>query len=116
MCIRDRHCVKTKMLKEFEKIHNCSLFPMFGTGDLSLSIPMCNRSNTQKMMNTLSRMENISCLPACIEESIDISISFTLVSDQMFANACSEWKVCDGITKEDAVWMDLYFTNLETQV
>ena len=83
---------------------------------LETSTPMCDRSNTQKMMDMLSMMDNITCPFACISEWIDTSISFTLLSDSMFQNACKHWKICDGLTKQDAAWMDLYFTSLQTEV
>ena len=111
-----QHCVKAKMMKAFEHNFNCSILSMFGTGDLDTSTSICNRSTNQKMMNAMSLMDNITCPSACIEEWIELSSSFTLLSNEIFENACSEWKGCNGLTKEEAVWMDLYFSSLQTQV
>ena len=111
-----QQCVNTEKMKVFGQTFNCNILSMFGTGDLNTSTPMCNRSNTQKMMDMLSMMDNITCPFACISEWIDTSISFTLLSDLMFQNACKQWKICDGLTKQDAAWMDLYFTSLQTEV
>ena len=72
----------------FEKSNNCSIFPLFGTFDLDSPLPMCNRSVIQKMMKTMKSMmmkedtSDPTCLPACVEEHVELSSSFTVITGQ----------------------------------
>ena len=111
-----QHCQKTKMLKMFEEKFNCSILAMFGTTDLGNSVPMCNGSNTQKTMGMMEEMSNLTCPAACIEENIETSISFTILSDEVFNRAAKAWMLSPDLSKEQTVWMDLYFTSLKTEV
>ena len=110
------HCMKAKMFRRFEQTFNCSIDVMFGTNDLYNHLPMCNRSDTEKMMGTMSNMTDINCPLSCIEEKIDTSISFTLFSDENFENACRIWKMCDGIEKDSIAMLYFHFTSLQVQV
>ena len=90
-------------------------FPV-STHDLNMSIPTCNGSNIQQMMSSLSKMDEVTCPAACIEENIETSISFTIQSDKLFEKTLKTWNLPAGLTKEDSVTMDLYFTSLMTDV
>ena len=68
------------------------------------------------MMDMMSMMTNISCPAACIEEYIETSISFTILSDEMFERSVKAWNLPNDFSKEDAVWMNLYFSSLQTEV
>ena len=56
------------------------------------------------------------CPLACLEEHIDTDISFTLFSDKTFSTAWKLWKLPANRTKEDSVWMEIYYKTLTTQV
>ena len=61
-------------------------------------------------------MSNLTCPAACIEENIDTSISFTILSDEVFNRAAKAWKLSPDLTKEQTVRMDLYFKSQQTEV
>ena len=56
------------------------------------------------------------CPLACLEEDIHTDISFTLFSDQTFNTAWKLWNLPANRTKEDSVWMEIYYSSLTTQV
>jgi hypothetical protein len=111
-----QNCIKTRKIMKFQESSNCSILSLFRTHDLNMSIPTCNGSNIQQMMSSLSKMDEVICPAACIEENIETSISFTIQSDKMFEKTLKTWKLPTGLTKEDSVTMDLYFTSLMTDV
>ena len=105
----------------------CSMIAMFGTTDLVNTQPLCNRTTMQMMMPILRRTTvnpdpeweshlETECPEQCLEEFIDTDMSFTLVSDQSHERAWKLWQLPDGRTKEDAVWMELFFKTLNTHV
>ena len=116
-----QHCTKTKAIKMFEKSNNCSIFPLFGTFDLDSPLPMCNRSVIQKMMKTTKNMmmkENTSdptCLPACVEEHVELSSSFTVLTGQQVVASSAAWNLT-SLQKEDVILMEVFFSSSEVLV
>ena len=73
------------------------------------------------MQEVIPRLREMSqqlgdCPLACLEEHIDTDISFTLFSDHAFNTAWKLWNLPGNRTKEDSVWMEIYFKSLTTQV
>ena len=64
----------------------------------------------------LQKMQD-DCPLACVEEYIDADMSFTLVSEESHRRA---WKLWSDLpanrTKEDALFMELYFKTLNVEV
>ena len=56
------------------------------------------------------------CPLACLEEHILTDISSTLFSDQTFNTAWKLWDLPANRTKEDSVWLEIYYKSLTTQV
>ena len=56
------------------------------------------------------------CPLVCLEEHIHTDISFTLFSEQTFNTAWKLWNLPGNRTKEDSVWMEIYYKSLTTQV
>ena len=115
-----QHCIKTKGMKIFEKTHNCSIFPLFGTNDLDSPMPICNITKIQMLMKSMSlmRMNNASlltCPEACIEEQVVTSVSFTVLSDEQVQSSSAAWNLTK-LNKEDVVIMDLFFSSSEIDV
>ena len=81
-------------------------------------LPVCKRSEMQRVMPMLRAMSKKlkECPLACLEEHIDTDISFTLFSDKTFSTAWKLWKLPANRTKEDSVWMEIYYKTLTTQV
>ena len=114
-------------IKKFEKMMGCSMIAMFGTTDLVNTQPLCNRTTMQMMMPILRRTTvnpdpeweshlETECPEQCLEEFIDTDMSFTLVSDKSHDQAWKLWQLPQGRTKEEAVWMELFFKTLNTHV
>ena len=120
-------CQRKLSIKKFEGLMGCSMLAMFGTTDLVNTLPMCNRTTMQMMMPIL-RSSTVNpdaeweahleeeCPQQCLEEYIDTDMSFNLVSDQSHERAWKLWQLPEGRTKEDAVWMELFFKTLNTHV
>ena len=73
----------------------------------------------EKMMPIMRAMESDNmpvCPEACIEDDIEMDLSFTILSDETFEETWKLWPVPQNYTKFDAVFMDLYFTSLTSQV
>ena len=72
----------------------------------------------QKIMSSMREMPQRfpDCPLACLEEHIHTDISFTLFSDQTFNTAWKLWNLPANRTKEDSVWMEIYYKSLTTQV
>ena len=81
-------------------------------------LPVCDRSRMQKIMPMMREMSQRfpDCPLACLEEQIHTDISFTLFSDQTFNTAWTMWNLPANRTKEDSVWMEIYYSSLTTQV
>ena len=105
----------------------CSMIAMFGTTDLVNTQPLCNRTTMQMMMPILRRTTvnpnpeweshlETECPEQCLEEFIDTDMSFTLVSNKSHDQAWKLWQLPEGRTKEEAVWMELFFKTLNTHV
>ena len=84
MYYNQQHCITTKKMMKFQESFNCSILSLFRTHDLNMTIPLCNGSNIQQMMSSLSKMDDVTCPAACIEENIETSISFTIQSEKLF--------------------------------
>ena len=56
------------------------------------------------------------CPLACVEEDIATDISFTLVSEESHNRAWKLWQLPANRTKEDAVFMELFYKSLDTEV
>ena len=120
-------CQRKLSIKKFEGMMGCSMLAMFGTTDLVNTLPMCNRTTMQMMMPILRRSTvnpdaeweahlEEECPQQCLEEYIDTDMSFNLVSDHSHERAWKLWQLPEGRTKEDAVWMELFFKTLNTHV
>ena len=72
----------------------------------------------QKIMSSMREMPQWfpDCPLACLEEHIHTDISFTLFSDQTFNTAWKLWNLPANRTKEDSVWLEIYYKSLTTQV
>merc|ERR1711953_46493 len=120
-------CKRKLSIEKFEKMMGCSMLAMFGTTDLVNTQPMCNRTTMQMMMPILRRTSlnpdpvweshlEDECPLQCVEEFIDTEMSFSLVSDDSHDRAWKLWPLPQGRTKEEAVWMELFFKTLTVQV
>ena len=122
-------------MTQFSAKYNCSILPLYGTLDLlkvrnlqlrppspsvTLQDPqtVCDRWRMQKIMPMMRKMSQRfrDCPLACVEEHIHTDISFTLFSDQTFNTAWKLWNLPANRTKEDSVWMEIYYASLTTQV
>ena len=102
-------------------MYNCSILPLYGTLDLVEGgpLPVCRREIMQKMMPLMRSvsMETPRCPPACVVEQVETDLSFNLLSDESFNMAWNLWKLPGGNrSKEDCVWLELYYKSLTTQV
>ena len=75
------------------------------------------------LMRGLSKMDpaivkevDEKCPEACEEEFIDTDMSFTIVSEESHRRAWELWQMPPNHTKEDALFMELYFKTLNTEV
>ena len=115
------HCQRISILMKFQEMHKCRVAPLYGTLDLeeNATWPICRRAQMEKMMPTMRAMEASDlpfCPKACVEDDIEFDLSFTLLSDATFEETWKLWPVPQNYTKFDAVFMDLYFTSLTSQV
>ena len=117
-----QHCIKSKGMKMFEAAHKCSIFPLFGTNDLDSPLPMCGRSNIQKLMKMMSKMKKdnatlLTCPKACIEEHVETSVSFTSLSEEQVKSTSTAWNLTKlAHSKDDVVIMEVYFSSSQTEV
>ena len=56
------------------------------------------------------------CPTACIEETIDTDLSFNLVSEESHNRAWKLWQLPANRTKDDAVFMELFYKTLDVEV
>ena len=117
-----QHCTKTEGIKMFENINNCSILPLFGSFDLDSPPPMCNRSVIQKMMKTMKSMMMMkkntthpTCLPACVEEQVELSSSFTVLTDKQVEASSAAWNLT-SLHKEDVILVETFFSSSEVMV
>ena len=117
-----QHCIKSKGMEMFEAAHKCSIFPLFGTNDLDSPLPMCNRSNIQKLMKMMNKMKKdnatlLTCPKACIEEHVETSVSFTSLSEEQVKSTSTAWNLTKlAHSKDDVVIMEVYFSSSQTEV
>ena len=57
-----------------------------------------------------------ACPQACIQETVEADISYTLLSEEIAARAFKMWGMPEDRTKDDVVFMELFFKTLETEV
>ena len=57
-----------------------------------------------------------ACPLACKKETIDTDISFTLMSEESARRAFKMWGMPANRTKDDVVFMELFFKTLDTEV
>ena len=57
-----------------------------------------------------------ACPQACIQETVEADISFTLMSEESAARAFRMWGMPEDRTKDDVVFMELFFKTLEAEV
>ena len=57
-----------------------------------------------------------ACPQACVMETVEADISFTLMSEETAARAFRMWGMPEDRTKDDVVFMELFFKTLETEV
>ena len=57
-----------------------------------------------------------ACPLACKKETIDTDISFTLMSEESARRAFRMWGMPANRTKDDVVFMELFFKTLDTEV
>ena len=111
-----QHCTKTRKINVFERQFNCSIMPMFGIDDLNTSNDLCNGTITQQLTDTTESIEVDECLPACIDETVELTNSFTLFSEDLFKQAVATWHLPDGLLKEDVVWLEIFYGSRFTRV
>ena len=114
------HCQRMKLMEKFSMMFNCTVLPLYGTLDLSEELlPVCGREVMEKMMpmmRTIS-LDHPECPRACLAEHVETEKSFTLLSDESFSMAWKLWKLPgEKRTKEDCVWVELYYKSLTTEV
>ena len=90
--------------------------PMFGIDDLNISKDLCNGTITQQLTDTTESIEVDECLPACIDETVELTNSFTLFSEDLFRRAVATWHLPDGLSKEDVVWLEIFYGSKITMV
>ena len=79
-------------------------------------------NNIKEMMTDMEKMginndDDEECHPACEEDIIDIDMSFTILTDENFDKGWNMWsQLPRNRTKYDALFMELYFSSLRTQV
>ena len=114
------HCQRMKLMKKFTMMFNCTVLPLYGTLDLSEDLlPVCGREVMQKMMPMMRSisLNHPQCPVACLVEQVETENSFTLLSDESFNMAWKLWKLPgENRTKEDCVWVELYYKTLTTKV
>ena len=59
---------------------------------------------------------SLSCPKACLEESIETETSFTITNQESHERAWKLWQMPEGRTKEDAVFMELFYKTLDVEV
>ena len=118
------HCRRMTALKMFQEMKKCRIAPLFGTLDLedNATLPICRRAQMHTLMPTFRSMGDADddtdhCPKACIEEDIERSLSFTIMSDETFEAAWNTWPMLPpNRTKYEALFMELYFSSLTSQV
>ena len=63
-----------------------------------------------------ARLVAEACPLACKKETIDTDISFTLMSEESARRAFRMWRMPANRTKDDVVFMELFFKTLDTEV
>ena len=56
------------------------------------------------------------CPISCIEETIDTHLSFNLVSEESHNRAWKLWQLPANRTKDDAVFMELFYKTMDVEV
>ena len=114
------HCQRKELMKKFSMMYNCSILPLYGTLDMVEGgpLPLCGRQFMQKMMIMMRSMplNTPKCPLACLEEHVETHQSFTLLSDDSVKRVGNLWQLPANMTKEDCVWLELYYKTLTTQV
>ena len=114
------HCQRKELMKKFTMMYNCSILPLYGTLDRVEGgpLPVCGRPIMQKMMMMMRMMplDTPKCPMACVEEHVETHQSFTLLSNDAVSRVGNLWKLPGNMTKEDCVWLELYYKTLTTQV
>ena len=115
------HCQRKMLMKKFSMMYNCSILPLYGTLDLVEGgpLPVCGRKEMQWMMPMMRSisLHHPDCPTACLAETVDTEHSFTLLSDDSFSMAWKLWNLPgENRTKEDCVWLELYYKSLTTKV
>ena len=114
------HCQRKELMKKFTMMYNCSILPLYGTLDKVEGgpLPVCGRKIMQMMMYMMRSMpmDTPKCPMACVEEHVETHQSFTLLSDDSVKRVGKLWKLPGNMSKEDCVWLELYYKTLTTQV
>ena len=114
------HCQRKELMKKFTMMYNCSILPLYGTLDKVEGgpLPVCGRMIMQKMMYMMRSMplDTPKCPKACVEEHVETHQSFTLLSDDAVKRVGTLWNLPANMSKEDCVWLELYYKTLTTQV
>ena len=71
-----------------------------------------SRANDPEMMSQIQEL----CPAACVEETIETEKSFTILTDDAHERAWKLWKLPEGRSKEDAVFIELFFKTLDVEV
>ena len=78
-------------------------------------MPSMRRSSSESDAE-MSEQIRSSCPTACLEESIDTEMSFTITSEDSHQRAWKLWQLPEGRSKEDAVFMELFYKTLDVEV
>ena len=66
-------------------------------------------------MMRMNKASLLTCPEACIEEQVETSVSFTVLSDDQVQSSSAAWNLTK-LNKEDVVIMDLFFSSSEIDV
>lgn len=124
------HCKRLKMLEMFRRQQKCRVLPLYGTLDLVTNdtLPVCRREQMwgmmpmmrnrteDPMMDAMMSKAEAECPRDCWQEEIQMQMSFTILSDENFRKAWEIWPVPKNRTKLDAVFMELFFESMTSDV
>ena len=83
--------------------------------NLWFSSPVRDQSSSSSSPEDEEQMLE-ACPQACIQETVEADISFTLMSEESAARALRMWGMPEDRTKDDVVFMELFFKTLEAEV
>ena len=114
-------CRRERIMKMMPTMRMMAQMESFKNGEFE-GIEENEMNNIKEMMSDMEKMginndDDEECPPACEEDIIDIDMSFTILTDENFDKGWNMWsQLPRNRTKYDALFMELYFSSLRTQV